>query len=73
MLFDLEPILATCTLPPSDGYRVARTMRVVGGLHYLRGNAAPHFTLTADIFRKGNPEQCQSGGLVRVGQREAWT
>jgi hypothetical protein len=31
-------------------------------LHYLRGNAAPYFSLTYSQFGKGMPDQCQSGG-----------
>lgn len=57
-----EHVLTTTTLPPGNGCRVARTMRVCGGLIYIRGNSAPYFSLTAEIFRKGFPNQCQSFG-----------
>lgn len=58
-----DPILAARSLRAgTDGYRVPLTFRVEGGLHYLRGNAAPYFSLTYSQFRKGLPEQCQSGG-----------
>lgn len=60
---DRDPVLAARTLPAgTDGYRVPLTFRVEGGLHYLRGNAAPYFTLTYTQHRKGFPNQCQSGG-----------
>jgi hypothetical protein len=58
-----EPILAARTLPAgTDGWRVPLTFRVEGGLHYIRGNAAPYFTLTYWQHRKGFPHQCESGG-----------
>jgi hypothetical protein len=58
-----DPILAARSLPAgTDGYRVPLTFRVEGGLEYLRGNAAPYFTLTYTSHRKGFPNQCYSGG-----------
>lgn len=58
-----EPILAARSLRAgTDGYRVPLTFRVEGGLHYLRGNAAPYFSLTYTQHRKGFPNQCYSGG-----------
>lgn len=58
-----DPILAARSLPAgTDGSRVPLTFRVEGGLHYIRGNAAPHFTLTYTSHRKGFPDQCYSGG-----------
>lgn len=57
-----EPILASCTLPKGNGYKVTRVMRVEGGLHYLRGNSKPYFSLTMTAHRKGFPNQCYSGG-----------
>lgn len=58
-----EPILATRSLPRgTDGYRVPLTFRVKGGLHYIRGNHAPYFTLTYTQHRKGFPNQCYAGG-----------
>lgn len=55
-----EPILR---IPRSyqDG-KVTMTMRVHGGLHYIRGNSAPYFSLTYWAHRKGFPNQCESGG-----------
>lgn len=57
-----EPVLAAKTLPPGDGYKVPRTLRVEGGLHYIKGNSAPYFSLTYTAHRKGFPNQCWSGG-----------
>jgi hypothetical protein len=53
-----DPVLA------SGSYfdRVPMVYRVHGGLHYVRCNAAPYFTLTVERHRKGFPNQCQSGG-----------
>lgn len=62
-----DPVLAAMTLRPSDGYKVARTFRVEGGLHFIRSNGSPHFTLTYTTHRKGFPNQCCSGG---AGHRE---
>jgi hypothetical protein len=60
---DRDPVLAVRSLPPgTDGYRVPLTFRVEGGLHYIRGNAAPHFSLTYTQHRKGHPNQCYAGG-----------
>lgn len=55
-----EPILAQRSIPSGRRYRL--TMKVVGGLQYLKGNRLPYFSLTVDIHRKGFPNQCQSGG-----------
>jgi hypothetical protein len=58
-----DPILAARTLPAgTDGYRVPLTFVVEGGLHYIKGNSAPYFSLTYTQHRKGFPEQCYSGG-----------
>lgn len=58
-----EPILAARSLPAgTDGYRVPLTFAVEGGLHYIRGNTAPYFSLTYTQHRKGFPEQCYAGG-----------
>lgn len=55
-----EPILAQRSIPSGRKYNL--TMKVVGGLHYLKGNRLPYFSLTVDVHRKGFPNQCQSGG-----------
>jgi len=57
-----EPTLAVRTIPADHTKAYRLTMRVVGGLHHIKGNHAPYFSLTADIHRKGHPNQCQSGG-----------
>jgi hypothetical protein len=58
-----DPVLAARSLPAgTDGYRVPLTFRVEGGLHYIRGNSAPYFSLTYTSHRKGFPNQCYSGG-----------
>jgi hypothetical protein len=57
-----DPLLAIKTLPPSDGYRVPRVFKVEGGLHYIKGNSAPYFSLTYAAHRRGFPNQCYSGG-----------
>lgn len=58
-----KPVLAAKSLPAgSDGYRVPLTLRVEGGLHNIRSNHAPYFSLTYTQHRKGFPNQCWSGG-----------
>ncbi len=57
-----DPVLAARTRRNVEGYRVPLTFRVEGGLHYLRGNSKPYFTLTYTQHRKGFPNQCYSGG-----------
>jgi hypothetical protein len=60
-----DPILAVRNFARGSKYfhnRVPLTVRVEGGLEYIRGNDKPYFTLTLDIHRKGFPNQCQSGG-----------
>lgn len=42
-----EPILASAEIPG----RPARFFRAIGGLHYIRGNSAPHFSLTMESGR----------------------
>jgi hypothetical protein len=57
------PILAARSLPAgTNGYTVPLSFSVEGGLHYLRGNPAPHFSLTYTQHRRGFPGQCYSGG-----------
>lgn len=59
-----EPVLAAKSFAPGrfDGERVAMSFKVEGGLHYLRGNDKPYFSLTYTAHRKGFPNQCYSGG-----------
>lgn len=56
-------VLATKSFPVGhNGHRVPLTMRVNGGLHYIRGASQPYFSLTYEQHRKGFPGQCYSGG-----------
>jgi hypothetical protein len=58
-----EPVLAARRLPAgTDGYRVPLSFRVLGGLHNIRSNHAPYFTLTYEQHRAELPAQCWSGG-----------
>lgn len=58
-----DPILAVKSLPVgTDGYRVPLTLKVEGGLHFIKSNHAPYFSLTYTQHRKGFPNQCYSGG-----------
>lgn len=57
-----DPVLASKRLAPGGGYRVPRVFRVEGGLHYIKGNSSPYFTLTYTAHRVGFPNQCESGG-----------
>lgn len=60
-----DPVLASRNLPAgTDGYRVPLVAKVTGGLHFIRGNHAPYFSVTLDQHRRGNPDQCQSGGAA---------
>jgi hypothetical protein len=57
-----DPILANKVIPVgAEGNKTALSFYVEGGLHYLKGNSAPYFTLTYTKHRKGFPEQCYSG------------
>ena len=42
------PILATISLPPDAYSRRPDTFKVIGQLHYIRGNSAPYFSLTCE-------------------------
>lgn len=44
------------------GERVPMTLIVEGGLHMIRGNHAPYFSLTYTAHRQGHRNQCESGG-----------
>lgn len=60
-----DPVLAAVTLPvgdPRNPERVPLYFAAEGGLHYLRGNAAPYFALTYTSHRSGHPRQLESGG-----------
>lgn len=58
-----ETVLAACDIPGAEyGRKVAGRMAVKGGLHYLKGNSLPYFSITADVYRKGMPNQFWAGG-----------
>ncbi len=42
--------------------KITMKMQVKGGLHYIKGNSSPYFSLTYWAHRKGHPNQCESGG-----------
>ncbi len=49
-----DPVLATFGEPlPGHPYRVRDGMIVKGGLHHIKGNSAPYFSLTCDIYERG--------------------
>lgn len=54
-----EPILAARTI--KEG-RLTMLFQVEGGLHYIKGNTKPYFTLTYTLHRKGFPSQIESCG-----------
>ncbi len=57
----MDKVLAVKTIPShTKAYNL--TLKACGGLHYILGNSAPYFSLTAEIHRKGHPNKCQSGG-----------
>lgn len=57
-----EPTLAVRTISRGhksrSGAKLSDTLRVEGGLHYLRGNSSPHFTLTMERGPKGGTPNC---------------
>jgi len=57
-----EPVLATRIIPGNLGTACSLKFTVYGGLHHIKGNHAPYFSLTYWEHRKGFPNQCQSGG-----------
>lgn len=50
--------------------RVPMVAFAEGGLHYLKGNASPYFSLTMTAHRKGFPNQCWRGGAAHGRIRE---
>ena len=58
-----DPLLAFRTFAAGhEGNKVPLVFRVEGGLHMIRGNHAPYFSLVYTQHRKGFPNQCYSGG-----------
>jgi hypothetical protein len=57
------PLLATRNFKAGqEGERVPTVFRVKGGLHYIKDNSAPYFSLTYERHRAGFPNQCWSCG-----------
>jgi hypothetical protein len=69
-----EPVLASRSFAAGrfDGERVPMVLRVYGGLHYIRGNSAPYFSLTYWAHRKGFQHQCGSGGAGHETIAQYW-
>lgn len=62
-----DPILAArrgMSVAHILGERVSMYAAACGGLHYLRGNKAPYFSLTLWAHRNGFPDQRQQGGAA---------
>ena len=59
-----DPMIAE-TKWNKDGARYV--MRVHGGLNYIKGNSAPYFSITADIFRNGcfDSGGCQHEAILK--------
>lgn len=56
-----EPILASRVIKRSYN-KWDSVFTVYGGLHYIKGNSAPYFSLTCWEHRKGFPSQDEGGG-----------
>lgn len=70
-----EPVLRRRHLTSGEaliGRNVPVTIIAKGGLHYLRGNSAPYFSLTADVHRKGFPDQNYMGGCCHELLLQHW-
>lgn len=58
-----QPTLGSVRLPAgSIGYNVPMVLKVFGGLHYIKANAKPYFSLTCWYHRDGHSRQCEGGG-----------
>lgn len=66
-----EPVLARTAYKPAWS-KVRLVVKAEGGLHFIRGNQLPHFTLTKDAYRLGFPNQCQSGGCDHETILKIW-
>jgi hypothetical protein len=59
------PILFTRPVLGKDyGRKVSGLMVVRAGLHYIKGNSAPHFSITADVHQTGRPERFWACGAM---------
>lgn len=61
-----DPVLAVRSFSKGTYHQnhVPFTFKIEGGLHNLRGNKKPYFSITANVHRKGFPNQCWSGGCL---------
>lgn len=59
-----DPILVSREFAPGEfeGEDVRMTVKVYGGLHYLKGNRAPYFSLTYWAHQKGRKNSRECGG-----------
>lgn len=58
-----EPLLASREVSGDEyGRKVRGWLGVFGGLHMMRGNPSPHFTITTEVHQKGYPDRWWSGG-----------
>lgn len=58
-----EPLLASREVSGDEyGRKVRGFLGVYGGLHMIKGNHAPYFTITTEVHQKGYPDRFWSGG-----------
>jgi hypothetical protein len=58
-----EPVLQVTTIQ-DEGDRYPLSLTVNGGLHYIKGNSAPYFSLTCWYHRVGRPRLDEGGGAA---------
>lgn len=58
----MDPVLASKVYRVNNAWAKQERIKVKGGLHYIRGNYAPYFSLTADI-----DEERRNGQWVEAG------
>jgi hypothetical protein len=67
------PVLFTRPVLGKDyGRKVSGVMVVRAGLHYIKGNSAPYFSLTADVHQTGRPERIWAGGCMHEDILRYW-
>ncbi len=49
---------------PIAGYGPKGFIRVTAGLHYMQGNSLPHFSVTAEIWRRHGAQNCEAAGQL---------
>lgn len=58
-----EPLLASRNIPGDEyGRKVRGFLGVYGGLHMIKGNHAPYFTITTEVHQSGYPDREWGGG-----------